>query len=231
VPAAPWNGYGRFCPLARALDAVGERWTLVIVQELQKRQMRYGELAARLPGIGTSVLADRLRKLETGGVVERMAGHVGEGVTYRLTDRGRALEPALSALREWGAELLFDPLADGGSEQHFDIRYVNGAERIPDGSFELTVDGKPSALEFADGRLTQRPGVAVGRELAIDTDMAFLRRWARGELDWDDGISSGEVRVSGPSGAWEHWLAASGYLLEYIADDEGSPSQPLGRAD
>src|SRR6185437_6861214 len=105
MPRTPWEGYGRFCPLARALDVIGERWTLVIVQELQKRAMRYGELQGRLPGIGTSALSDRLRKLETAGVVERRAGAVGGGVRYGLTERGRALEPALAALREWGVQL------------------------------------------------------------------------------------------------------------------------------
>src|SRR5437879_870637 len=57
MPNAPWTGYGRFCPLARGLDVVGDRWTLVIVQELLKRASRYSELARRLPGISTTVLA------------------------------------------------------------------------------------------------------------------------------------------------------------------------------
>jgi len=74
MPKAPWTGYGRFCPLARGLDVVGDRWTLVIVQELMKRPSRYGELARRLPGISTTVLAERLRKLEAAGVVVRVPG-------------------------------------------------------------------------------------------------------------------------------------------------------------
>ena len=87
MPPGPWTGYGRFCPLARALDVVGERWSLVIIQELLKRPSRYGELQARLPGIGSSVLADRLRRLEQAGVVARQPGAVGAGVLYALTDR------------------------------------------------------------------------------------------------------------------------------------------------
>jgi DNA-binding HxlR family transcriptional regulator len=215
VPQVPWRGYGRFCPLARALDIVGERWTLVIVQELNKREMRYGELSRRLPGIGTSVLSDRLRKLEAAGVLERRAGIVGHGVSYRLTDRGQALEPALRALRAWGADFLFDPVADGAPEQQFDVRYVDGAEQIPAGRFQMTVDGQPATFEFSDARLVQRPGVAASPELAVETSIGFLRKWARGELDWDDGLSSGEVRARGPKRAWDHWLAATGYLLRY----------------
>ena len=69
MPSRPWSGYGRFCPLSRALDVIGERWTLLIVQELLKEPRRYGALLDRLPGISTSVLADRLRRLERAGVV------------------------------------------------------------------------------------------------------------------------------------------------------------------
>jgi DNA-binding HxlR family transcriptional regulator len=220
VPRTPWKGYERFCPLSRALDVAGERWTLVIVQELLKRSMRYGELSGRLPGIGTSVLADRLRKLEAAGVVERRAGAVGDGVLYELTDRGRALEPALRALREWGVQFLFDPAADGAAEHEFDLRYVDGVERIPDGAFQVAVDGEPTELVFRSGRLTQRTGAAAAPEIAIDTDRGFLRRWAGGELDWDDGRAAGAVRVEGPDRSWIHWLAASGYLLRYPPDEE-----------
>jgi DNA-binding HxlR family transcriptional regulator len=223
MPRGPWVGYRRFCPLARALDVVGERWTLVIVQELQKRPMRYGDLLGRLPGIGTSVLADRLRKLQAASVVERSAGSVGEGTTYRLTDRGQALEPALRALREWGAEFLFDPQAEGAETHAFDIGYVRGAEQIPDGSFELRIDGRPTALSFADRKLVQRPSAADDAELRIETNMAFLRRWAAGKQDWDAGMATGDVRASGPEGAWVHWLAATGYLISYPPEERSAP--------
>src|SRR5450759_3964372 len=88
-----WEGYGRFCSLARGLDLVGERWTLVIIQELMHAARRYSDLRTLLPGIGSNVLSDRLRRLETGNLVRRIPGPIGEGVQYTLTDRGRALGP------------------------------------------------------------------------------------------------------------------------------------------
>src|SRR5260370_8664189 len=109
MPSRPWTGYGRFCPLSRALDVIGERWTLVIVQELLKQPRRYGTLLDRLPGISTSVLADRLRRLEQAGVVAREPGAVGAGVRYTLTDPGRGLKEALRALRPWGVGFLAAP--------------------------------------------------------------------------------------------------------------------------
>jgi DNA-binding HxlR family transcriptional regulator len=223
VPARPWTGYGRFCPLSRALDVVGERWTLVIVQELLARPRRYGALADRLPGISTSVLADRLRRLERAGVVAREAGTVGTGVVYALTARGRDLEEALRALRRWGAGFLADPTADGSARQSFDVTYVDGIAALADGQFQFVVDDRPTTLYFAAGRLRQEPGVAPGAELIVRTSSAFLDRWAAGDASWDDGRACGEVTLEGPPAAWPRWLAATGYLLQAIPGAAGAP--------
>jgi DNA-binding HxlR family transcriptional regulator len=212
-----WTGYRRFCPLSRALDVVGERWTLVVIQELSKCPQRYGELRERLPGISTTLLAQRLRRLENAGVVERRAAPVGQGVVYDLTDRGRELEGPLRALREWGAQFLFDPLADGRLEQIYDVSYVHGAERIPPGTFQMVVDGRTTTLRFADKNLRHEPDGAADAELRLTTDSSFLRRWAAGDADWARGIADGDVRAEGTSEAWQHWLAASGYLRTYPA--------------
>ncbi len=154
MPSKPWTGYGRFCPLSRALDVIGERWTLVIVQELLGQPRRYGALLDRLPGISTSVLADRLRRLERAGVVVREPGAVGAGVVYALTARGQELDEALRALRRWGVGFLADPAADGSAQQSFDVTYVAGIGALADGQFQLVVDDRPATLRFAAGRLT-----------------------------------------------------------------------------
>jgi DNA-binding HxlR family transcriptional regulator len=212
MPTRPWSGYGRFCPLSRALDVIGERWTLVIVQELLAEPRRYGALLDRLPGISTSVLADRLRRLERAGVVARQPGAVGAGVVYALTARGQELEEALRALRRWGAGFLADPAADGSTQQSFDVSYVAGIRSLADGQFLLVVDGRPMTLRFSAGRLRQEPGAAPGAELIVRTSSVFLDRWAAGEAGWDDGRARGEVIVEGPPAAWPRWLAATGYL-------------------
>jgi DNA-binding HxlR family transcriptional regulator len=214
MPSRPWTGYGRFCPLARALDVVGERWSLVIIQELLKQPRPYGELLDRLPGIGTSVLADRLRRLERAGVVARRPGKVGARVCYALTARGQELEESLRALRRWGVGFLADPAADGSAAQRFDVTYVGGIEALADGQFQLVVDDRPATLRFAAGRLRQEPGAAPGAELIIRTTSGFLDRWAAGDVGWDDGRASGQVVTEGPERSWPRWLAATGYLLQ-----------------
>lgn len=215
MPPTPWTGYGRFCPLAVALDVVGDRWTLVIVQELLKRPSRYNELADRLPGIGTSVLTARLRKLESAGVVERRPGAVGEGVLYALTDRGVGLSDALGALRRWGVAFLTDPAADGSDAHHFDLAYVAGIEQLDAGEFGLIVNDTPTTLHFRDGRLAHHVGLPPAPELVVRTSGEFMDRWAAGMVTWDDGLASGEVTTSGDIDAWPRWLAATGYLTHY----------------
>jgi DNA-binding HxlR family transcriptional regulator len=202
------------------MDVVGDRWTLVIVQELMKRSSRYGELVRRLPGISTTVLADRLRKLEAAGVVERQLGAVGSGVTYGITERGLGLDEALAALRRWGVNYLIDPSADGTHCHAYDVHYVDGIDSLDDGQFGLVVDGRPSTLRFSGGHLEQSPGEPANPSLVVRTTSGFMDRWAAGSSSWDDGLESGDVEVIGGSEMWNHWLAATGYLLAYTHDGD-----------
>lgn len=99
------RSYGQFCGLARALDAVGDRWSLLIVRELLLGPMRYGELVASLGGIATNLLANRLRSLESAGVIERRLGETS-GVVYALTPWGSQLREAIEALVRWSTLLM-----------------------------------------------------------------------------------------------------------------------------
>jgi DNA-binding HxlR family transcriptional regulator len=95
--------YGQYCGLARALELVGERWTLLIVRELLARPSRYTDLLDDLPGIPTNVLSTRLKELEEGGIVERrIAPAPQRGVLYAPTEAGRNLQGAVIALALWG---------------------------------------------------------------------------------------------------------------------------------
>jgi DNA-binding HxlR family transcriptional regulator len=95
--------YGERCPLARALDIVGERWTLLVVRELMLGPRRYTDLTDGLPGVGTNILAARLADLQDAGLVTKRELPRPTAVTvYELTAAGLALGPSLGALSEWG---------------------------------------------------------------------------------------------------------------------------------
>ncbi|WP_024803140.1 helix-turn-helix domain-containing protein [Nocardia sp. BMG51109] len=99
----PRRSYDHYCSVSRALDIVGDRWSLLVVRELCSGPRRYSDLFADLPGISTDMLAARLKDLERDGIVTR--GSTGPR-TYALTPRGDALRPVLNALSEWGTPLL-----------------------------------------------------------------------------------------------------------------------------
>src|SRR5438128_9807388 len=92
------RSYRQFCGLAKALDIVGERWTMLVVRNLLLGPQRYSELQRGLPGITTNLLAKRLKEMEAAGLIERTADAQG----WQLTPFGAGLEPAVHALGRWG---------------------------------------------------------------------------------------------------------------------------------
>ena len=99
------RSYGQYCGLARSLDTIGDRWSLLIVRELLLGPLRYGELKATHDGIATNLLADRLRSLEASGVIERQLGEPG-GVVYALTPWGAQLREPVESLIRWSTPLM-----------------------------------------------------------------------------------------------------------------------------
>ena len=99
------RSYGQYCGLARSLDTIGDRWSLLIVRELLLGPLRYSELKTALDGIATNLLADRLRSLESAGVIERQVGEPG-GVAYALTPWGARLREPIEALVRWSTPLM-----------------------------------------------------------------------------------------------------------------------------
>lgn len=121
------RSYDEFCALARALDVVGDRWTLLIVRELFARDSRYSDLRDALPGIATNLLAERLRQLQEAGVIEAYDAPAPIRATvYRLTPRGRDLRPAMRALVAWGLPLM----ATGQGADAFRTQWLVMAVRI-----------------------------------------------------------------------------------------------------
>ena len=113
--------YGQYCSVAKALDVLGDRWTLLIVRELLLRgASRYTDLRAGLPGIATNLLAERLRELERAGVVEREQAPPPIATTlFKLTPRGAQLEGVLDALGRWGVPLMSEPAEGDEFRSHW----------------------------------------------------------------------------------------------------------------
>ena len=142
------RAYDQYCPIAHALDLVGERWSLLVVRELMRGPKRYTDLAESL-GIGTNILAARLRELEAGGIVaKRTLPPPAASRVYELTDYGRELKAAMRELAVWGARSLGPPtdaveLFPGWLENAVDSVLAPVA---PSGRFEFRVGDEIASL-------------------------------------------------------------------------------------
>src|SRR4029453_17591653 len=97
--------YAQYCPIVRAVDVLGERWTLLIVRDMLVGSTRFNEISRGLPGLSRALLTKRLRQLETAGIIERH-----DDGSYALTPAGKDLEPIVFGLADWGARHAFgDP--------------------------------------------------------------------------------------------------------------------------
>ena len=110
--------YDQYCPVCHALGLVGERWALLVVRELLKGPKRYTDLLEGMPGVGTNVLAARLKELEEGGIVQkRKLPPPAASTVYELTEYGECLRPVMHELAHWGASSLGPPTAEGALEE------------------------------------------------------------------------------------------------------------------
>jgi DNA-binding HxlR family transcriptional regulator len=164
--------YDQYCPVAHALDLVGERWSLLVVRELlEDGQLRYSDLHARLDGCGTNILAARLKSLEQGGVIRRRRlDPPAASWVYELTEYGAGLREVLHVLAHWGARSLHSPdITD------LEPGWLHGALRI--------------ALPAAKGE--RRLEFRIGDEIASVVGDAIIE----GSIDDPDAIVS-----AGPQG-------------------------------
>ena len=165
--------YDAYCPVAHALGLVGERWALLVVLELMRGPKRYTDLVDGLPGIGTNILAARLRDLEAGGVVtKRTLPPPAASRVYELTEYGRALRPAIRELALWGARSLGPP-SDG--DELFAGWLANALDTVlaplaPPGRFEFRVGDEVASLvdgEAQSGSIEEPDVVVEGDPEAI----------------------------------------------------------------
>lgn len=100
--------YGQYCPVAMATEILGDRWTLLIVRDLLSGIKHFNDLERGLPGISRGLLAERLRRLESAGVLEKLSHGKGKKTEYQLTAAGAELHEVINALMVWGARWAFD---------------------------------------------------------------------------------------------------------------------------
>jgi DNA-binding HxlR family transcriptional regulator len=200
--------YGQYCALARALDVVGDRWTLLIVRELLVGEATYGRLLEGLPGIATNLLVERLRSLEATGVVERSG--TGKATRYRLSDRGRQLREAVHALVRWGApDMTRGTGADAFRPGWLVLALGALASPIGEqGTIAFAVRGEVAVLEVSSGQARlAREGESA--DVIVESDPETALAVASGLLPLRQAVAEGKAVVSGGLRRAERLLAAT----------------------
>jgi DNA-binding HxlR family transcriptional regulator len=209
LPVVAWRcvmsttegSYGQYCPISRALDVVGERWSLLILRDLFVGTTRFNDLARGLPGLSRSLLTKRLRQFERAGLVERL------GQQYLLTDAGRDLEGLLFGLAEWGSRWTFGEPRDDELDaellvwwmhDRLDASVLPGRRNVVHVRFAddprqywIVLEAGESSVCLAD------PGFEV--DVTIGSDLRSLHEVWLGRLPLSDALRAGRVTFEGPS--------------------------------
>jgi DNA-binding HxlR family transcriptional regulator len=201
------RSYAQLCGVASALDVIGDRWTPLVVRELLLGPVRFGDLVAGLPGIGTNTLAARLKHLESAGVVQRRLLPLPERATvYELTDYGRELETILLALGRWGTKSmgrlppevatrsrwLVAAMLAFRDERRRVARPTTWELRLTDGAFTVRAEGANLAISA---------GAPDDADVVITTDDEQLHRVLTGRLTPAEALASGAITVDGDDAA------------------------------
>jgi DNA-binding HxlR family transcriptional regulator len=184
--------YGQYCSIARALDVVGDRWTLLIVRELLLQgPCRFTDLKNGLPGIAANLLSGRLKELEEAGLIGREdAPPPVATVLYTLTENGMTLEPVLKALGLWGLRYMVDErLADA-----FQARWLAYAPAwfttdadpgAPPAVIQLLASGEQAVIEVGGGQVRTRIGRAADPDLVLEGPPRAILGLLTGVIDID----------------------------------------------
>ena len=222
------KGYGQFCPVAKAAEIFAERWTPLVLRELACGSRRFIDLQRGVPLMSRTLLAQRLRQLESAGLVRSAAKANGRGHEYFLTPAGEELRPVIDGLGVWGQRWARSQMSPGDLDPGllmWDIHRRLNVERLPARRVVVLFDfrGVPKhwqhvrsfwlVIQRAEVDLCLKsPGYEV--DLVVDADLATLTKVWMGDLRLGDAMRSGLVRLEGPTAlvrAFPGWLALSGF--------------------
>ncbi len=204
--------YHQFCGVARTLDFVGERWTLLIVRDLLLGPRRYSDLLNELAGITTNLLAKRLKQMERDGLIEKeKIPPPTPAIVYRLTPLGQALEGLVLEACEWGNRLMTAPAKEekvnlAWSLHRLKALYRGGYQMV----FELRGERQAFHVDLLPEEITLHYGSVDDPELLIQGDEASLYEMFFGPASASEMAARGGLVIEGKFGRWPKLVAAFG---------------------
>lgn len=211
------RSYNQYCGLAYALDFVGERWTMLIVRELIAGPRRFTDLLEGLPGISTNLLSDRLKHLEQRGLLCRRILPPPAGSTvYELTAVGRALENTLIELGKWGSQFVPDSVGDavilnaGSYALTLKTFFRHELAQGVDDTITLHIDQEVLQVQIKAGEVQVRQGEPNHADVAIYTSMPTYLGLLTEQIQTEQAVSAGDLRVEGDVNALSRFLKICG---------------------
>ena len=194
------RSYDQFCSVARALDVVSERWTLLIVRNLMLGPRRYSDLMTELPGITTNLLAARLQTMEADGLIARREGSPAR---YELTALGAALEPVVVELGRWGANFMDQPrrrdtINAGWGLLALKRRYRGGVDAV----VELRLGERRFELAFENAHLHVKERDAIRPQLIVAGPLEAFQAWLFKGIPGAHLQRDGKLTVDGDPAVW-----------------------------
>ena len=201
--------YNQFCAAAKALDLLGERWTLLLIRELLVGPKRYTDLLNALPGMGTNLLADRLKAVEAAGVIQqRELPPPAASNVYELTDRGRDLEPLIVELARWGLPLLTERGDNEAWRPEWSILAMQATFRPQaaagvDEEYAFIVEGEAFHARVDNGTVTTGMGLGDDPAMTLHADADTFLAVANGSMTVEEATATGRYQVDGDPEAFE----------------------------
>ena len=202
-------GYGQFCPVAKATEGIGEKWTLLVLRELFLGTTRFNDFQRAMSRMSPTLLAKRLRRLEECGIIIRKKLSGQKGYEYRLTAAGKELSPLIETLAVWGMRWSRGQLADDELDVEFLMRELQRrlqSEYLPDGEtviciiFDELTNHKNWWL-LVDGNVvdlcTEDPGKDV--DLYINSSVRKIVEVWEGDLNIRTALRDGSIKAHGLS--------------------------------
>ncbi|MFF0613845.1 winged helix-turn-helix transcriptional regulator [Nocardia tengchongensis] len=197
------RSYNQYCGLAVALDLLGERWSLLLLRNMLLGPQRFKDLLDGLPGIGTALLAERLKQLEAAGVITRATlPPPAASAVYQLTADGEELRPLLVGLARWGLARLGAP-----TEQQFiapdllalglQARFEPDSAETAAGVYELRISERSYRVDITENGIGIHAGAVDAPQVSIVTDTPTLVAINSGTLSLTQALGAGTLTVDG----------------------------------
>ena len=190
------RSYGQYCAVAKALDVIGDRWTLLLIRELLAQgPSRYTDLRNGLPGIATNLLAERLRELEQAGIVVREdAPPPVATALFSLSPRGQRLKAVIDELGRWGMPLMAETTPEEEYRSYWLSmpveQFLADDSGVPT-TIEVRAGEQPMLIEARDGAVSTRPGTSEHPDAVLSGPPQLVLGLLTGALEHDDALSRG----------------------------------------